>query len=96
MTINSTPEVAQSPRPPRSQWPYWVVVPVCGLTYVVYCLWFSLEAWGRRGEPKPVWFDAAAVLAFPGLFSPIPLVGPLVLGGGAGFGLVRLARWIRS
>jgi hypothetical protein len=70
----------------RSRWVYWVIVPICALTYALYCTWFLLEAWGRRGEPKPAWFEIAAVPAWPGMFCfPIPFVGPLVFGAGVGF-----------
>ncbi len=58
----------------------------------MYCFWFMLEAWGRRGEPKPAWFDAAFMCALPGMF--FPVAGPLVLGAGAGFFLVWLTRRI--
>jgi hypothetical protein len=41
-----------------------------------------LEAWGNLGEAKPPWFDVAFYFACPGIFlCPIPIVGPLVLGG---------------
>ena len=54
-------------------------------------IWFTLMAWGYRGEPKPAWMDVAAVLATPGhltrlvlwvLPPPIPeLVPGAILGG---------------
>lgn len=67
------------------------------MAYGGYCIWFMLEAsWGRRGEVKPFWFETAAGLAYPGMFFPVPLIGPLLVGAAAGIGLVRLVRWVRG
>ncbi len=77
----------------RPRWPYWVFVPTCALTYAVFCTWFMLEAWGRRGEPKPAWFDVAFVFACPGMFLvPVPFFGALIVGAGTTFVLVWLAQ----
>jgi hypothetical protein len=81
------------PAPRRSRWSYWVFVPICGVTYTLFCTWFMLEAWERMGEPKPGWFYVAFAFACPGMFVvPIPFVGPLLVGMGSGFLLVWLAQ----
>ena len=74
----------------RLQWLYWVLVPTTSLAYGLFCVWFTLEAWGRRGEVKPDWFEAAFVLALPGMMLPIPLLGPILVGGVLGSGLAWL------
>ena len=75
------------------QWYYWVFVPFCALVYTVFCWWFALEAWGYRGETKPWWFDAASVLAIPGMSFP-PYGGTVLWGGLMGFGFIKLIQWI--
>ena len=93
---NSEPPIIRSPPLPRpSRWPYWVFVPFCAVAYTVFCFGFALEAWGRRGETKPWWFEVAGVLAIPGLFIP-PYIGSPLWGGVMGFGLIRLVRRIRG
>jgi hypothetical protein len=72
-----------------------VCVPFCALAYTVFCFGFALDAWGRRGEAKPWWWDVAGVLAIPGLFIP-PYIGSPLWGGVMGFGLIRLVRRIRG
>jgi hypothetical protein len=50
-----------------------------------------MEAWGRQDEPKPEWFSLAFVFAVPDMFLiPIPLIGALCVGAGAGFLLAWL------
>ena len=81
------------PQRRRPRWPYWVFMPTCGLMYAVYCIWFMMEALGRQDEPKPDWFNAAFVFAVPGMFLiPIPFIGALIVGAGAGFILVWLVQ----
>ncbi|NEO84426.1 MAG: hypothetical protein F6J87_09255 [Spirulina sp. SIO3F2] len=43
---------------------------------LLFCLWFLLKAWGSQFA----WFDAAFVSAMSGIFLPIPILGPLLLG----------------
>ncbi|TWT79761.1 hypothetical protein CA13_11680 [Planctomycetes bacterium CA13] len=79
--------------PRQARWPYWVFVPIVALSYSAFCTWFLLEAWGRRGEPKPNWFDVASVFAIPRLFLvPIPIIGPFVVGGSGSFLLIWFAQ----
>ena len=89
MTSSEPPIIQPPPLPRPARWPYWVCVPFCALAYTVFCLGFSLDAWGRRGEAKPWWWDVAGVLAFPGLFIP-PFIGAPLWGGAMGFGFIRL------
>jgi len=83
------------PSPPQQspRWFYWVIVPFWALVYTVFCQWFALEAWGYRGETKPWWFDAASMLAIPGMVFP-SYIGTLLLGGLMGFGFIKLVQWI--
>lgn len=87
--MSKNQDVAQS----RTPWAYWLVVPLFALGYTVFCLWFTFEAWGRRGEPKPVWFPAASIVALPGMV--VPIFGPLMIGGAVGFGVVKMSLWRR-
>jgi hypothetical protein len=42
----------------------------------------SVRGLGAQWDAKPAWFDAAFVLAIPGMFIiPIPIVGSLIVGG---------------
>lgn len=48
-----------------------VVGIVVSLVYLAGAFFFVLEAWGRRGEPKPEWFGVAALLANFGWLVPL-------------------------
>jgi|WetSurMetagenome_2_1015567.scaffolds.fasta_scaffold27182_3 hypothetical protein len=76
-----------------TRWYYWIFVFFSVLIYTLFCWWFSVEAWGYRGEPKPWWFEIAFVLAMPGMSFP-PYFGTLLWGGLMGFGIIKLVQWI--
>jgi hypothetical protein len=77
----------------KARWPYWVGAIVLTLAYNRFCFWFALEAWGRRGEPKPDWFLKAAAFATPGMN--VPWVGPGLLVALVSLGLVGSFRRFR-
>jgi hypothetical protein len=81
-----------------SKWPYWVFSPLFGVFYFLFTVLVIGTAWGSRGEPKPFWFDVAALLAMPGMAALHALfpIGPFLLGTLFGCGLVRFVQSIRQ
>jgi hypothetical protein len=73
-----------------SKWPYWVFMPLGSVAYTFFCLMFALEAWGRRGEVKPAWFETLSVFAIPGMI--LPFAGPGILGAVLGAAAVWFPR----
>jgi len=91
------PPIAVSFQPrTRSRWLDWVIPALCALIYAAFCFWFVAEAWGLRGMPKPAWFKTAAIFAHPGVFFPVPLVGPIVVGAAGGLVIVGVFRWLST
>ena len=88
----------RSTRPRPLRWLPWICIPGGAFGYTALCLAFALEAWGRRGEVKPTWFEVMAWLAMPGLFcsvlGPPGVMGPPGIGGAAGWLFATLVRWL--
>ncbi len=69
-------------------------VPIVTICYVIFYVWFLLEAWGTRGEFKPLWFQIADILMFPTYLIPFPFVSAIIVGVIYGFILVRFAKFL--
>jgi hypothetical protein len=68
------------------RWPHASILLafVLALVWVVSTGFFTLEAWGARGEPKSLAFELWAIATWCGL--------PLAIVGAAALGVIGLAR----
>lgn len=93
----ATPTPARTAPAPRRRrlWPFFVAIPVFAALHMGFALWFGLEAWGRRGEPKPEWFIRVAPYATFGESHPFltSIAFGTLVGGGMVWGWRRL--WAR-
>ena len=77
---------------PRGGWPLWLAMGLGAMAYTIFCMAMGLEAWGRRGEVKPRWFEIASLFAVPGMG--MPVLGPAGIGAAVGGVVVWLGRTI--
>lgn len=77
---------------PAGGWPVWLAMGLGAMAYTIFCMAMGLEAWGRRGEVKPRWFEIASLFAFPGMLAPV--LGPAGIGAALGWILAWLGRKI--